>query len=126
MKFQIVIVLLFLFVFQTNVASALRNISQSPKAAVSQNIHSHGCCKSSNTKFCCAESTQDDGKNSGNHSCGSPACHCPSITMVSIVSPIRENKNDHLFFLSKKNTWQFEEQYPKSVYFPIWSPPKLS
>tara|TARA_R110000765_G_C18608658_1_gene570088 strand:+ start:74 stop:454 length:381 start_codon:yes stop_codon:yes gene_type:complete len=126
MKFQIVIVLLFLFVFQTNVASALRIIPQSSRAAVSQNIHSHGCCKRSDTTSCCAEGTHDDGKNSGNHNCGSPACHCPSITMVSIVSPIGEDKNDHLFFSSKKNTWQFEEQLPKSVYFPIWSPPKLS
>tara|TARA_R110002153_G_C13051378_1_gene471008 strand:- start:176 stop:556 length:381 start_codon:yes stop_codon:yes gene_type:complete len=126
MKFQIVIILLFSFVFQTNVASTLRNIPQSSRTAISQNIHSHCCCKSIDTTPCCAEGTQDDGKNSGNHNCGGPACHCPLITMVSIVSPIGENKNDKLFFSSKKNNWQFIEQLLKSVYFPVWSPPKLS
>lgn len=126
MKIKVVLILLLSFVFQTNEAMVLWNMPQISKVAVSKNIYSHSCCKSTDTATSgCTEGTKDDGHNRCNHNCGGPACHCPSVTMVSIVYPIVENKNAHLIFSSEKSTWKFDQQLPASVYFPIWSPPKL-
>ena len=126
MKTKVVLILILSIALQANMALAFWNMPSMSGAAVPQDIHMHACCKSTGTKTsCCGERTQDDGENSGDRNCGAPACHCPSITMVSLGSVTGENGNSHFIFSSRKSAWKFNEQLPASVYFPIWSPPKL-
>jgi len=111
---------------QSRVSLVFGNNVPVSKVAGSQNIDSYGCCKNANAKTtCCEESEPYNDNDNCDDGLGGKTCHCPTISVVSVGYPELEIQNNRLIISSKSNGWVFEQQLPASVYFPIWSPPKL-
>lgn len=87
------------------------------------------CCKSHNDhdsekKSCCDSSDKND-DNDCNGNCNDKNCHCP----ISVNVPIPANNMvvslKPLIYVESSN-WTYVQSIPKTVYLPIWQPPKIS
>lgn len=126
MKLILVIFSILFLASQSRVALVFGSNVPASKKAGSQNIDLYTCCKNNDAKTtCCAEGEQHDANDNCDDGPGCKLCHSPTIPIVSTRNQDLEIKNNRLIISSKSNDWIFEEQLPASVYFPIWSPPKL-
>ena len=121
-KLQIVIMVITLgiFLMPTGVFAHINFSHQSEENCCSDSTEktSSDCCKN--------HKNQDNKKKYCDGTCGNISCHCPPTTTLPINYSIISEETNIVVFVTFKNLWNYSKQQPKSIYFQIWSPPKLS
>ncbi len=123
-RLYITVLLLLLSDFQVGAASFLNTSIQFSSWEMSLNDLKNCCCENSKDSLSCCGNSKNDQDNDG---CGDrSSCHIfPPIVVSFIHDKAVENK-DRLIFSPATNSWGYSLPLPHLVYFPIWSPPKLS
>lgn len=126
MKIRSYITVLSLLVsdFQVGAASFLNTSIQFSSREMPLNGSKNCCCENSKDTLSCCGSSKNDQNDDG---CGDrSSCHIFPPIIVSLIHDGAVGNSNEFIFSQATNTWGYSPPLPRLVYFPIWSPPKLS
>lgn len=119
-QIAIMIITLGIFLVPTSVFSLINLSQQSEKNCCSDTMQQSQieCCKN--------HKKQEEGNKDCNETCGNLSCQCPTTTTFHVNNLTFSEETNEVAIATFKNLWNYTKQQPKTVYFQIWSPPKLS
>jgi len=109
-----------LLAIPTSTVLACGNSSEKEK------IETTSCSKQDNhfeKKSCCEKGEKED--NGRGRTCNNKSCHFPSSVNIPVFyNDFKLNYTNNFTLLDKD--WAYVQHTPKTVYLPIWQPPKIS